>query len=318
MNSEVVLDDIVNVINNSERIVILTHESPDGDAVGSSLAMYIVLKSLKKDVDIVVDEYSKVFDFLPYTNDIKRKGNGIYDLAIVLDCASKTRLYDESGVFDKSKVSISIDHHGSNTYFADYNFVIGNSSAACQVLLRVFKRMGISITKEMAECLISGIITDTGGFRYDSVDSETFEFASLALDLGVNVSDIYIRVFQTKSKSQFMLSQIATGRLELIYKDRIAFTYITMADEKRCKSLKGDHEGIVNVGQSIENVEVSIFLHECEKGYKFSLRSNNYVDVSEIATVFGGGGHVRAAGGLISESLEDTKKMLIKEVKKYL
>ena len=318
MNSEVVLDDIVNVTNKSSKIVILTHESPDGDAVGSSLAMYIALKNLKKNVDIVVDEYSKIFDFLPYSSEIKREVKGKYDLAIALDCASKARLYDNNDLFENSNITISIDHHGSNTYFANYNYVIGNSPAACQVLLRVFKRMGISITKEMGECLIAGIITDTGGFRYDSVDSETFEFASLALDLGVNVSDIYIRVFQTKSKSQFMLSQIATGRLELIYKDRIAFTYITMADEKRCKSLKGDHEGIVNVGQSIENVEVSIFLHECEKGYKFSLRSNNFVDVSEIAAIFGGGGHVRAAGGLISANLEDTKKMLIKEVKKAL
>ena len=318
MNSEVTLDNIINSIHTAKRIVILTHESPDGDAVGSSLGMYIALKSLKKDVDVVIDEYSRVFNFLPYIDEIKKESSGEYDLVIVLDCASKSRLYDPKGETDKCKATISIDHHASNTYFADYNYVEGNSPAASQVMIKVLKRLGIPLTKEICECLISGIITDTGGFRYAAVNEETFEFAAKILDLGVNISDIYIRVFQTKSKAQFMLSQIATSRLELFYKDKIAFTYITLTDEKKCKALKGDHEGIVNVGQSIEGVKVSVFLHECDRGYKVSLRSSIDVDVSEIASVFGGGGHSQASGCLLETSLEDAKKMIIKEIKKAL
>lgn len=318
MNSEVILDNIISSINKSHRIVILTHESPDGDAIGSSLGMYIALKQLKKEVDIVVDEYSRVFNFLPYVDDIKEYTDENYDLAIALDCSNRTRLYDPKNVFDKCNITVSIDHHTSNTYFADYNYVEGNSPAASQVILKVFKRLGIILTKEIGECLISGIITDTGGFRYDTVNEETFEFSSKILQIGVNISDIYIRVFQVKSKAQFMLSQIATSRLEFIYKDKIAFTYITLADEKKCKALKGDHEGIVNVGQSIEGVEVSVFLHECDKGFKVSLRSNTEVDVSQVASVFGGGGHSKASGCLIDDTLEVVKKMLVKEIKKVL
>lgn len=318
MNSEVILDNIINSITIAQRILILTHESPDGDAVGSSLGMYIALKNLKKEVDVVVDEYSKVFDFLPYIDEIKKESSGKYDLVIALDCASKSRLYDPKNEIDKCKMTISIDHHASNTYFADYNYVEGNSPAASQTVIKILKRLGTTLTKEIAECLIAGIITDTGGFRYETVNEETFGFAAKILELGVNISDIYIRVFQTKSKPQFILSQIATSRLELLYKDKIALTYITLADEKKCKALKGDHEGIVNVGQSIEGVEVSAFLRQCDKGFKVSLRSNNEVDVSLIASAFGGGGHSNAAGCLLEENLEDAKKKIIKEIKKAL
>lgn len=318
MNSDIILESIVSSIHSASKIVILTHESPDGDAVGSSLGMYIALKQLKKDVDIVLDEYSKVFDFLPYIEDIKKEVDREYDLAIALDCASYNRLYDPKGVFSKSKGTISIDHHASNTYFADYNYVEGKNPAASQVILKILRRLEITFTKEICECLIAGIITDTGGFRYDTVNEETFQFAAKILDLGVSISDIYIRAFGTMSKAQFSLSQIATSRLELLFKDRIAITYITMSDEKKCEALKGDHEGIVNIGQNIEGVEVSVFLHECEKGFKVSLRSNNDVDVSIIASVFGGGGHSKAAGCLIESSLEDAKKMLIKEIKRVL
>lgn len=315
MNSEVILDNIINSINSAHKIIILTHECPDGDAIGSSLGMYLALKGLKKEVDMVVDDYSRVFNFLPCIDEIKKNSNDNYDLAIALDCATRTRLFDPNDVFSRCKNTISIDHHISNTYYADYNYVEGKSPAASQVIIKIFKRLGVTLTKEISECLIAGIITDSGGFRYDTVNEETFEFAAKILDLGVNISDIYIRVFQTKSKAQFSLSQIATSRLELLCKDRVAFTYITMADEKKCKALKGDHEGIVNVGQSIEGVEVSIFLHECDKGFKISLRSNNDINVSSIAEVFGGGGHSKASGCLIDSSVDEIKKMLIKEIK---
>lgn len=318
MNSEVVFDNIISSIESAKRVLILTHESPDGDAVGSSLGMYIALRGLKKDVDVVIDEYSWVFNFLPYIDEVKREASGEYDLVIVLDCATRKRLYDPSGIVDKSRLVISIDHHASNNYFADYNYVEGNSPAASQVIIKVLKRLGVSLTKEICECLIAGIITDTGGFRFSTVNDETFEFAAKILDLGVNISDIYIRVFQTKSKAQFRLGQIANSRLELLYKDKIAFTYITLADEKKCKALKGDHEGIVNVGQSIEGVEVSVFLHECDKGFKVSLRSNNSIDVARIAELFGGGGHVNASGCLIEDSLDNVKNMVIKEVKRAI
>ena len=319
MNSEVELDSIIELINNSKKIAIFAHESPDGDAIGSSLAMYLSLKQLKKEVYIVGDKHSRVFDFLECIKDIRNELDGKdFDLAISLDCASKQRLYDPKNLFDKCKHTIVIDHHISNTYFGEYNYVEGKSPAASQVIVKILRRLNVTLTKEIGECLMVGIITDTGGFRYDTVDAETFTIASRMCELGVNISDIYLKVFTLQTKPQFLLSRIANSRLEILNKNRVAFTYITMEDEKSVHASDGDHEGIVDIGRNIEGVEVSIFVREAEIGYKVSLRSNRYVDVSEIAEALGGGGHSRAAGLLLNMNLEDAKKALLKETYKRL
>lgn len=319
MNSQIELDNIIEVINKAQKIGIFTHMSPDGDAIGSSLALYLGLKQLKKDVDIIADEYSRCFNFLPCKEVIKNKSNDTYDLAIVLDCASNGRLFDPNESFKNSRVTVAIDHHSSNTYFSNYNYVEDNSPATCKTLIKILRRLNVIINKEVGTCLMAGIITDSGGFRYSTVDDETFEFAAEMLDVGVNISDIYYRTFDIKSKAQFELASIANSRLKFYNKDRIALTYVTKHDLSKVKAMPGDHEGIVNVGRNIEGVEVSIFLREDEEDlYKVSFRSNDYVDVSEVASIFGGGGHNRAAGCIIKGELDSSIKKLVKETGKRL
>ena len=319
MNSEIELDNIIEVIGKAKRIGIFTHVSPDGDAIGSSLALMLGLKQLKKEVEVTTDDYSKCFRFLTGVEDIKSELKGDYDLVFALDCASRERLFDPKGIFDKTINSCLIDHHASNTYFAKYNYVEGNSPAVCMMLVKVFKRLNITITKEIGECLMAGIITDSGGFRYDTVNDETFEFAAHMLDLGVNISNIYFRTFDAKTKPQFELMNIATSRLKFYSNDRIALTYVTLDDFKKTKASVGDHEGIVNIGRNIEGVEVSIFIREDKDGsMKVSLRSNNDIDVSDIAKVFDGGGHSAAAGCTINDSIENAIKRLVKEASKVL
>jgi phosphoesterase RecJ-like protein len=318
MNSEIELDKIIGAINKAKKIGIFTHESPDGDALGSSLALYMGLCQLNKEVDVITDKYSDSFSFLTSLDKIQKKGRDNYDLCISLDCANKERLYDIKGSFDKAKTTVTIDHHASNTFYANYNYVEDKSPAACKTLVKVLKRLSINITKEIGEALMAGIITDTGGFRYETVDDETFEFAAQMLDVGVNISDIYLKTFDIQTKAQFKLTSIATSRLKFISYGRIAITYITLEDIKKTNAKAGDHEGIVNVGRNVEGVEVSIFLREDKDGYKVSFRSNNDVDVSEIAQTFDGGGHTKAAGCLVKEPLEKTMKKLIKETVKRL
>lgn len=319
MNSQIELDNIIEVIERAQKIGIFTHISPDGDAIGSSLGLYLGLKQLKKDVEVIADECSRCFHFLPNRGDIQKEGTGNYDLVITLDCATKARLYDPCEWFDQSNFTICIDHHISNTYYASMNYVEGNSPAACKTLIKVLRRLNIVINKEIGTCLMAGIITDSGGFRYGTVDDETFEFAAQMLDVGVNISDIYYRTFDVQTKAQFELSSIATSRLKFYNKNRVAVTYVTQKDLKKVKAMPGDHEGIVNVGRNIEGVEVSIFLREDEDGtYRCSLRSNDDIDVSDIAGVFGGGGHSRAAGCTIDLPLEVAIKSLVKETGKML
>lgn len=312
------LDQILEEINQANSIVILTHENPDGDAMGSSLALYQALKNYGKDVDLVIPEHSRTFDFLPAIDEIKVEGREQYDLAIALDCATIKMLNGFSTYFEEAKMRISIDHHSTNSMFADLNFVNPEAPACAQILIVVLNYFKMEITREIGTCILAGIITDTGGFQYSGVNAETFEFVSWLLEKGVNVSTVYRKVLQTKTRSSFELARIASNRLEFFYDGRVTFTYITKEDEEEVHAEIGDHEGIVETGRAIEGVEVSIFVRETEKGCKVSTRSNDYADVSDMCLLFGGGGHQRAAGCLMQGSIEEVKEKLLNRVKQYL
>lgn len=314
------LDNILDEITKANTIVILTHENPDGDAVGSSLALYHALKAYGKNVEVIVPEYSRTFEFLPGTSEIKKEGTyENYDLAISLDCASMNMLNGFSKYFENAKSKVVIDHHGTNDMYGDFNFVNPDSPACAQILIVILNYFKMEITKEIGTCILAGIITDTGGFKYSGVTAETFEFVAWLLNRGVNVSKIYRKVLQVKTKGNFELHRIASNRLEFLENGKIAFTYITREDEESVHAETGDHEGIVDIGRDVEGVEVSIFIRETKtKGLKISLRSSEYVNVAEIALLFGGGGHPKAAGCNMQTSINHAKERIISEVKANL
>lgn len=313
------LDNIKEEIEKAESIVIVTHENPDGDAIGSSTAMYIALKRMGKDVDVIIPEVPRTYTFLPYTDEIKKQVNDKkYDLAISLDAANMQLLGISKKYFEESKTKVVIDHHSINSMYGDYNFVNPDAPACAQVLIVVLGFLGIEIDVEIGTCLLTGIITDTGGFQYSGVTTETFEFAASLLNKGVKVSEIYKKAMNTKTMSSFKLYRQALSRMEFLEDGKIAFTYTTDDDMKKYSAEVGDREGIVETGRNIEGVEVSCYLRETEKGYKISLRSNEKVNVAKVCFAFGGGGHVKAAGCNINEPLEVAKEQIIKEIKKYL
>lgn len=313
------LDEILKEIKIAKDIVILTHNNPDGDAIGSSLAVYTALKNAGKNVEIIIPELPRIFDFLPNSNDIKKEGSKeVYDLAISLDCATIKLLNGWSNYFEDAKSRIVIDHHSTNSMYGDLNYVDLSAPACSQVLYSLFKYYNIEITPEIGTCLMTGIITDTGGFQYSGVSRETFEIAADLLDAGVNISKIYKKVFSTHTKGNFELRKIALDRMELLEDGKISFTYITKEDEEKVNAETGDYEGIVDEGRNIEGVEVAVFLHEVKDGFKVSTRANEYVNVSDVCLMFGGGGHPRAAGATMQGTPEQIKEKLVKEIKLQL
>lgn len=313
------LDNILEEIKKAQTIVILTHENPDGDAVGSSLAMYMALQKMGKTSDLIIPEVPRVYNFMSGADEIKKEGSSDpYDLAIAVDSATIKMLNGWSSYFETAKSKIVIDHHSTNTMYGDINFVNPDAPACAQILINIIDYFGIEIDKEIGTCILTGIITDTGGFQYQSTTPETFEFASELLKKGVNVSDIYKRVMNTKSRANFELRRRAIDRMEFLEDGKIAVTYITKKDEEEVNAESGDYEGIVEEGRAIEGVEVSIFIRETSKGFKASLRSNSYVNVSDVCLMFGGGGHFHAAGCTISQSLEQVKEKIVNQVKMYL
>ena len=313
------LDNILEEINNAESIVILTHENPDGDAIGTGLALYNALKEYGKNPDIIIPEYPRTFSFLPGADEIKKSSDiEKYDLAISVDCATIKMLNGFANYFENAKVKVSIDHHSTNTMFGDLNYVSPDAPACAQILLVVLNYFKIEITKDIGTCILTGIITDTGGFKYSSVTAETFEFVAWLLNKGINVSKIYRKVLQVKTKANFELTRMAMERLEFLEDGKVAFTYITKEDEEKVNAESGDHEGIVEVGRDIEGVEVSIFLRETDKGCKVSMRSNEYVNVSDVCILLGGGGHIRAAGASMQCNIEQAKEKILRQIKSVI
>lgn len=226
------LDEIIIEIKKAETIVILTHESPDGDAIGSCLAMKLALESLGKTPDVIIPEFPRTFSFLPGTKQVLKNSEvDQYDLAISLDGATLKRLA-ENQHFENAKKTIVIDHHGSNNMYGDLNYVNPVSPACCEILIGMFEYFDIKITKEIGSCILTGIITDTGGFQYPATTAETFEFTAELLRKGVNVADIYKKVLQTKSKANFELTRKVINRMELLEDGKVTFTYITKKDEE--------------------------------------------------------------------------------------
>lgn len=314
------LDEILEEIKKADRIVILTHETPDGDAIGSSLGLKIALEKLGKNIDLIMTSFARTFEFLPKVEEIKSDSEiKEYDLAISLDCASLKRL-DNKEYFEKAKKTIVIDHHGSNNMYGDINYVNPVAPACSEILLAILSYYEIDIDEEIGTCLMTGIITDTGGFQYQSTNADTFEYAAEMLRKGVDIADICKRTLQTKTKANFELQKRVMDRMELLENGKVAFSYINKKDMEEVSAEEGDHEGLVNIGRNIEGVEVSIFIRQNdeENAYKASLRSGSYVNVSDVCLMFGGGGHPRAAGALIQGDVKLVKEKLLKEIKKYL
>ena len=314
------LDNILEEIKKAETIVILTHETPDGDAIGSSLAMKLALKQLGKDAYVIIPKYSRTFEFLPEAKSIKKESEvEKYDLAISVDGATLKRLAGAE-YFEKAKTKIQIDHHSVNTMYADLNFVNPVAPACCEILLGMFEYFGIEITLEIGTCIITGIITDTGGFQYAGVTAETFEFAANLLQKGVNISNVYQKVLSIKTRAHFELSRLVSGRMEFFENGKIAFTYMNKEDEEKAGAEEGDHEGLVEIGRNIEGVEVSVFIREKEgvNSYKVSLRSKEYVNVADVALMLGGGGHIKAAGCLVQGTIQEVKEKVLAEIKKVM
>ena len=317
-----VLDNIKEKINGAKSILILTHENPDGDAIGSSLALYNAFKKIDKKSMVYVPIPDKLYKFLPSYDELKM-GEKLpdpteFDLCIALDCSDLNRLGIARELFEKIEDTICIDHHITNQNYADISYMNAVASSTCENLMVVLATMDIAINKEIAECLYVGILTDTGGFRY-SCQPETMEMVATLMETGINTAKIYRTVYDITTYNKTKLCGRCIDRLELFEDGKIAFTYMLLKDLEELELEESDSDPIVYFGRDIDTVEVSIFAKERKDGtYKISMRSNDYVDISVIASKFGGGGHVRASGCELSMSLDQIKQTLIDEIKKQL
>ncbi len=308
---------IKELIESSKSIGLLAHENPDGDAIGSLIAFYLILRDMNKDVEVIASKIPERFKYLEDIDKIVDNSQKNFDLVIVLDCASKKRIGQIDNIVDRASQVIVIDHHVSNTLYGDINYIEGNTSSCAQVLYYLFKEWKWNINKECGKALMTGVLTDTSGFKNDNVDKNTYLMAAEMLDVGIDIYNLQREVLTIVTKPQLELKRIALDRLEFFDNGKIAFSYVTKKDMDSVGAMVGDHEGLVEIGRDIIGVEVSIFMRE-DEGFKISLRSNGSVKVNEIAEFFDGGGHEMAAGLNIDKNLEDAKNDIIRETMKVV
>jgi len=310
------MNNIISEIQKSNNIVLLCHNNPDGDAIGSTLAMYHILKKLNKKVDMVIGGVPTKFDFIEGYNDIKTSSDKEYEVAIILDTASKERINNPNNIIDIIAKKIVIDHHGSNTYYGDINFV-DSRPACCEVVYNIAKEMNIEIDEQIATALCAGLLTDTGGLSHPDVKSSTYKVAGELSEI-IEIPKIYKKVLGTITKGQFELNKIGVQNLEFYKDGQITFTYITEEDLIKLNLEKSDADILANLGRNIAGVEVAIYIRKYKDENRASLRSNNNIDVNEIAKIFGCGGHKNAAGISSTMEFNELKEKLIYEVGKKI
>ncbi|HHT87096.1 MAG TPA: bifunctional oligoribonuclease/PAP phosphatase NrnA [Clostridiales bacterium] len=286
-------------IKQNDGFALIIHISPDGDSVGSGLALYSALKLMNKQCAIICqDRIPHTYSFLPYSEEIITPDKASrFETAIAIDCADISRLGSATKLFEAAKNTISIDHHSTNSMFAMHNEVHPYLAATGEIIFELIKNMLGFVSSQIADCLYTSIMTDTGNFSFTNTSSNTFEIAAELLRFGAKPAELNTLVYRNVPLAKTKLLGFALSTFELKRNDRIAISVITQQDLQRYNA-KGDYaEGIIDHLRDIETVEIAILMRECQDGsYKVGLRSKGESDVAALAQNFGGGGHVHAAG----------------------
>lgn len=313
--------DLLKELEGAKKIGISAHVKPDGDAIGSCLAVYNYLKNARPDADLTLflQKPAACFNCLPNIEVVNTSFVGIndFDAYIALDSGSVDRLKDAEPFFKRAKKTICIDHHISNTGYGDVCVIDGEASSTCEVLFRLFDKKYMD--DAIATCLYTGIVHDTGVFQYSNTKSATFKAIQELIEYNVDTSRIIDETFYQKTYVQNqILGRVLTE--SILFMDGKCIAGIVSQKMMRFYNAEGtDLEGIVNQLRVTKGVEVALFLHELRSSeYKVSMRSNGKVDVSKIAIYFGGGGHVRAAGCTMNGTYHDVINNLSKQIEKQL
>jgi phosphoesterase RecJ-like protein len=289
------IDAVLSSIAKAEHLLVTAHARPDGDAIGGLLACWMMLQRMGKSADMALsDRVPCIYRSLPCAAQIRHwsRVEGDYDTVILLECdgIERTRL---DGL--ENRFLINIDHHTSGRAFAQVNWIDSDACAVAELVYQLTGAAGIEITPEMATCLYTAVLSDTGSFAYEGTDANTFELARNLVRQGADPVLIAQEVYFSNPASKILLLGAALANLQ--HDGRLAWLWVSQKDMERTHAAEEDCEGIVNYAIGIRGIEVAVFLRElCDQRVRLSLRSKGGVNVAAIAERFGGGGHENASG----------------------
>ncbi|MFH1552398.1 MAG: bifunctional oligoribonuclease/PAP phosphatase NrnA [Candidatus Omnitrophota bacterium] len=318
------MDKVVKAFKERDNFLITAHVNPEGDSIGSQLAVYRILQKLgKKAVMVNHDEVPDNLKFLPGAELIVRKIPRDFqtDTVIILDCPVKERIGNTSRRLSGDKFIVNIDHHVSNEFFGDVNWVESKTSSVGEMLFHAAKKLGMKIEKDMAMAIYTAIVTDTGIFNYDNTSRATHEIAGELIARGVSPRKIHAEIFEKKSVPEVKLLGKALTTLKIEASGALAHMSLTrkMYAEEGVDRVSTDE--FISFLRSIKGVEVAVFFKEdCNAPEKInvSFRSSEKVNVNAIASHFGGGGHERASGCVLKCDLDQAREKVLAEATKAI
>lgn len=307
--NEAVVDEITREFHLAQSVLITSHIRPDGDAVGSLLALGLSLQAAGKEVCMVLaDGVPSSFRQLPGAAQVVRKApDRAFDLAVVVDCSDLQR----TGTSLAGRVvDINIDHHITNLNFARINLVRPDAQATCGVLADHLETWGLQISEQVAKALLTGLVTDTIGFRTSNVTAHTLRLAAMLMDRGANLAELYHRAIVRRSFEA--VQYWGQGLSHVQRSGRLVWTSLSLADRQRAEYPGNDDADLVNVISAIDDSDIGLIFVEQQNGHvKVSWRAQPGWDVSQIALQFGGGGHPAAAGADIPGTLDEVQQQVL-------
>ena len=313
------ISEIIKAINEGHNFLITAHIRLDGDALGSELALYLMLKEMgKKAVVYNKDHTPERYQFLPAAHNITHSISNIeqYDTGFVLDCSDLTRVGDEADNIGKIKKLINIDHHVSNNGFCALKMLDAKASSTGELVFRLMREMRVKMSKDICTNLYAAIITDTGSFRYSSTTKETFLASGILVGEGANPQRIAENIYESDSPARLKLLAKALSTLSLDLESKVGSMVVTQKDLMEAGAAWEHTEGFVDIPRTVKGIEVSVlYTQRGENNFKLSLRSKAKFNVEKVARKFGGGGHIHASSCWMKGDIETIKSQIIEAVR---
>lgn len=314
-------------ILDNDRFLVVSHVQPDGDAASSTIAMGLILKALNKTYTMAnTDSIPRKFQYLSgydqivqATEELVSADNKRYQHVIAVDCADYSRVGQTELLFADEAQILNIDHHPTNDGYGSVRLIRANAAATVEILYELIEALNLTWTRELADCIYTGLLTDTGGFRYSSTTADVMQVASKMISYGVEGHKLAEHLLEKIAYTHILLLKRALATLSFASDNRISWIAIRISDIVETKASPEDLEGIVNYPFNIEGVDVGLLFKEVGPDtVKVSLRSNGNVNVAAFAKSLGGGGHIRAAGCTIQKSLSDAVPYIIELLKRQV
>ena len=312
---------LINFIREQNEITLIAHISPDGDTLGSALAVYLLLTRMGKKCEVVCDNpVPKIYAFFPDSDKVVTPENAIgYHAVIAIDCADRSRMGRAAKLFDNAEKTALIDHHVTNPGFAGINLIIPQAAAVAEIINSLYLKMDMPVNKDAACCIYAGIVTDTGNLSYDNTTPSALRIIADFVEQGLDIAKLNRLIYRTVPYCKTRVQGYLNSKIVLEHGGDIGISVLTREQMLSYNAADEDCEGVIDCIRDIDCVKIAVFIREGADGsFKVSLRSKETGDVGRIAKKFGGGGHKRAAGYTSYSSLSTVIANVIEEAAKAL